>query len=115
MIGVREVTVISGALAARPRGAGRRLENTGYSSLSRDRVDREDTPSPRAGRHRPCLGSSRFGTESTPRCEGPPLCAAFVAQVLGQMLPGRQDNLKQANAAYSALPPLAGQLLDETV
>lgn len=57
--------------------------------------------------------SSRFGTQSAPRWNGPRLTAPFVAQVLGQVLIPKTPDAAAAQAAYAGKPLFAeGSLVD---
>ncbi len=112
MVGVRAINVVSGTLALGPRRAVERLEKASNSNaLGRQGGE----PPPRGSRGRASAGASRFETASAPLWDGPPLRAAFVAQALGQVLPGRQDNRQQARTAYVAVQVRLGRMLDRTV
>jgi hypothetical protein len=73
----------------------------------------DDTPPPRGGGYRSSADTSRFDTQTAPLWNGPPLRAAFVAQVLGELLPGGQDS-RQSRAAYSDTRARLGRVLDRT-
>jgi hypothetical protein len=112
MKGVGEVTIVSGAPLRGWRLPVARIEKASNSNpLGRQGGE----PPPRGSRRPASAGASRFETESAPLWDGPPLRAAFVAQALGQVLPGGGDNRQQVRTAYAALRVGLGRVLDRTV
>lgn len=95
--------VSQAALSGVARSLARIEKSSAGSGLHDDAAAHEQRAS-NAAQRAPSQRLSRSETEDAPRWYGPRLAAPFVAQILGQVLPGSGPDALSASAAYGHAP-----------